>query len=143
MMQRQIEPLIGIAQPHQLRPEQRAVFNVKRQASIFARDPHGLGLAAFRREIAQINLLQILTSNGRLHVLLGFAVDHRESSAPGFMAADDFVERAFHGDGIERPVMPHCERFVVKRGIRSQLRMQPELLLRKRQWNPSIGVRDA
>ena len=69
--------------------------------------------------------------------------DRRASGtwSPGFMPANDFCEAAFQSCNVERPIAMHGEGLVVERRAEDELRMQPDLLLRKCKRN--YGVRGA
>ncbi len=59
-------------------------------------------------------------------------MDNVKGGTPGFVATEDFGEAALKNVEIERAVPVDGDRLVVDGDLGSDLRMQPDLLLRKR-----------
>src|SRR5262245_7484617 len=82
--------------------------------------------------MSKIDQWQLYCRNG-VDNLHGLAVDDVEGRAPGFVSAQDLGEALLQNGEIERPIAVDGDRLVVNGNFRGNLRVQPDLLLWKRQ----------
>jgi hypothetical protein len=83
--------------------------------------------------MAQVNLRQ-RDWGDRLNHLNWLTVDQHEIRSPCLVAANNFSERATESRHIYSAARTDGDRFVVDWQTGDHLRMQPDLLLRERQW---------
>ena len=100
VVQRHQQLMIFVIKAHQRHPQQRAFFQVELGARFVLADLLSAGFALMRRQVADVDQLQIEFGGG-IDLLQGHAVAFEEARAQGFVAFDQLLEAGAQGVFVE------------------------------------------
>ncbi|MNK87229.1 hypothetical protein D3C87_1071600 [compost metagenome] len=96
VVQRHQQLVIFVVETHQRHPQQRTFFQVEPGACFVFADLLRTGLALGRRQVADVDQLQVEFGAGS-HLLQSHAVALEETRAQGFVALDQLLEAGMQG----------------------------------------------
>ncbi len=129
----QHQHVLLLRQPHQRRPQQRALSQRERAPGLLLDQAHCLLVVFGHGQRAQVHHGQWHPSV-RHDDLHGRAAVGAERGAQGLVTAHQCLEAPLQGQEVELSRQPHRHGDVVERAARLQLVQEPQALLREGQW---------